>query len=175
MTVIDREEIKQLRYINHYPSALIGQVKKLINDATLDEYLRNKYPCQHQIKSEKQLYEYTLTLKGRYIKQSNPLSKVLYDPKLHIYNNALGTHCYVSRVQGGKLKSKQEIRIASLFKKAPIEMLKMIVVHELAHLKEKQHNKAFYHLCEYMEPNYHQLELDTRLFLIHNELFGDLY
>jgi predicted metal-dependent hydrolase len=41
----------------------------------------------------------------------------------------------------------------------------MIVVHELAHLKEKEHNKAFYKLCEYMEPAYHQLEFDARLFL----------
>lgn len=41
----------------------------------------------------------------------------------------------------------------------------MIVVHELAHLKEKEHNKAFYQLCCHMEPHYHQLEFDTRLWL----------
>ena len=41
----------------------------------------------------------------------------------------------------------------------------MIVVHELAHLKEKDHNKAFYQLCQHMEPDYHQLEFDLRLWL----------
>jgi hypothetical protein len=41
----------------------------------------------------------------------------------------------------------------------------MITVHELAHLKEKQHDKAFYQLCCHMEPRYHQLEFDTRLWL----------
>lgn len=41
----------------------------------------------------------------------------------------------------------------------------MIVVHELAHLKEMDHNKAFYQLCEYMAPDYHRLELDLRLYL----------
>jgi predicted metal-dependent hydrolase len=46
----------------------------------------------------------------------------------------------------------------------------MIVVHELAHLKELEHNKAFYKLCEYMEPNYHQLELDLRLLLTYRLL-----
>jgi predicted metal-dependent hydrolase len=51
----------------------------------------------------------------------------------------------------------------------------MIVVHELAHLKEKEHNKAFYSLCEHMEPDYHQLEFDLRLYLTHLELIGPLY
>jgi predicted metal-dependent hydrolase len=46
----------------------------------------------------------------------------------------------------------------------------MIAVHELAHLKESDHNKAFYRLCEHMEPTYHQLELDTRLFLAWREV-----
>ena len=41
----------------------------------------------------------------------------------------------------------------------------MIVVHELAHLKEKEHSKAFYQLCSHLEPAYHQLEFDTRLWL----------
>jgi len=49
----------------------------------------------------------------------------------------------VSRVQGGKLKAKNEIRIAAIFKNSPIEFLTMIVVHELAHLKEKEQKKAF--------------------------------
>jgi predicted metal-dependent hydrolase len=51
----------------------------------------------------------------------------------------------------------------------------MIVVHELAHLKEKEHNKAFYQLCTYMEPAYHQLEFDTRLFLTQVEMAGSPY
>jgi len=41
----------------------------------------------------------------------------------------------------------------------------MVVVHELAHLREKDHNKAFYQLCQHMEADYHQLELHLRLFL----------
>ena len=167
--------MQQLRYINHYSETVTAQVKELIQSNKLGEYLLKKYPQAHSVNTEKQLYQYTLQLKNDFIKQSNPLSKVIYDAKIHVYHNALGTHSFVSRVQGSKLKSKQEIRIASLFKNAPLAMLNMIVVHELAHLKEKQHNKAFYKLCEYMQPNYHQLELDTRLFLIFNELEGELY
>ena len=76
----------------------------------------------------------------------------------------------VSRVHGGKLKAKKEIRIASLFKDAAPEFLEMIVVHELAHLKEHDHNKAFYKLCTYMLPNYHQREFDMRVYLTAKEL-----
>ena len=101
----------------------------------------------------------------QWLKSSEPVSKVLFDPKIHLIHNALGTHSQVSRVQGGKLKSKNEIRVASLLKQLPLPILKMVVVHELAHLREKDHNKAFYQLCQYMEPQYHQLELDLRLFL----------
>ena len=51
----------------------------------------------------------------------------------------------------------------------------MIVVHELAHLKEKDHNKSFYQLCRHMQPDYHQLEFDTRLYLIQLETYGAIY
>ncbi|MFQ3200754.1 MAG: putative metal-dependent hydrolase, partial [Zhongshania sp.] len=85
-------------------------------------------------------------------------------------HRALGLHTAISRVQGGKLKAKKEIRIASLFKDAAPEFLEMIVVHELAHLKESDHNKAFYKLCCYMLPDYHQREFDSRVYLTFSEL-----
>ena len=109
------------------------------------------------------------------MKKSPPLSKIIYDRKLHVVHNALGLHSYVARVQGGKLKTKNELRVSAVFKKTPEAFLNMIVVHELAHLKEKQHNKAFYRLCLNMLDNYHQLELDMRLYLIQLELGKTLY
>ena len=49
------------------------------------------------------------------------------------------------------------------------------LTHEIAHLKEKNHSKAFYQLCCYMEPDYHQYELDTRIYLTHLDLLGGVY
>ena len=46
----------------------------------------------------------------------------------------------------------------------------MIVVHELAHLKEADHNKAFYQLCQHMLPDYHQREFDLRMYLTWRDL-----
>ncbi len=105
-----------------------------------------------------------------YLRVAPAIDKVIYDSKLDVLRHALGLHTAISRVQGGKLKAKKEIRIASLFKEAPPEFLRMIVVHELAHLKESDHNKAFYRLCEFMQPGYHQVEFDLRLHLTYREL-----
>ncbi len=165
----------KLPYLNHYPSHLIDQVEALIESGKLGSVLLKKYPQTHEVKSDKDLYEYTLDLKNSYLRNAKPLSKVIYDEKINPVKHALGTHTHISRVQGNKLKSKNEIRIATIFKRAPAEFLKMIVVHELAHLKEKDHNKDFYQLCKHMEPNYHQLEFDMRLYLTHVELIGELY
>jgi len=154
-----------LKFIKHYPDHIIHQIEQLIEQDKLGDYLKDKYPKIHDITSEKMLYQFTMDIKNTYMRQSQPLSKVRYDDKVDVIHNALGLHKQVSRVQGNKLKSKREIQVASVFKKAPIEFLTMIVVHELAHFKEKDHNKAFYKLCQHMEPNYHQLELDLRLYL----------
>jgi predicted metal-dependent hydrolase len=159
-----------LRYLQGYPPALLAQVQSLIEAGRLAQTVAQRHPEMHAVRSERALYDYVCELKARHMKSAPPLSKVAFDPKLHVLKNALGTHSAVSRVQGGQLKAKREIRIASLFKEAPADFLRMIVVHELAHLKEREHDKAFYALCEHMEPHYHQLEFDLRLWLTAREL-----
>lgn len=151
---------------------MLAQVSQLISSGKLTDWVESIYPDYHQIRTDKLLLEYTMGFKNQYLKKSPPLNKVVYDNKIHIVNNALGLHSYVSRVQGKKLKAKNEIRIAELFRNAPEPLLRMLVVHELAHLKEKDHDKAFYSLCCYMEPEYHQLELDARIFLTWREIQG---
>ncbi len=164
-----------LKYLSGYSATVTDQVQRLIDNGKLADVLLKKYPVSHDIKTDKALYIYTVDMKNRFLKQSNPLSKVVFDDKIDVIHQALGLHTFVSRVQGNNLKAKNEIRIGSIFKTASPEFLKMIVVHELAHLREKQHNKAFYKLCEYMEPEYHQLEFDLRLYLTHLHLVGKLY
>jgi predicted metal-dependent hydrolase len=154
-----------LKYLQGYPPHLLQPVQALLAQGRLGAALRQRYPEAHEVRTDGALYDYVTELKARHLRNAGPLAKVLYDNRLHVVRNALGTHTAVSRVQGGRLKAKREIRIASLFKDAPAPFLKMIVVHELAHLKEPAHDKAFYALCTHMEPAYHQLEFDTRLWL----------
>lgn len=153
------------KYLAGYPPELRAQVRVLIAEGRLADSLERRYPEPHDIVSDGALYDYVTALKTRHMRSAGPLAKVLYDSRLHLTHRALGTHTAVSRLQGAHLKAKREIRIASLFRQAPAAFLRMIVVHELAHLKEREHGKAFYALCMHMEPDYHQLEFDARLWL----------
>ncbi|MBN2341662.1 MAG: M48 family metallopeptidase [Deltaproteobacteria bacterium] len=164
-----------MSYFAHYPADIVAQVERLLDENKAASVLLNKYPDVHNIRTDRALYDYVMQLKKNFMKQSGTISKVRYDDRVSAERNALGEHRFVSRVQGSKLKASNEIRIASVFKKAPIEFLRAICVHELAHLKEKGHDKAFYRLCLYMEPDYHQLEFEIRLFLAHQDKWGPLY
>lgn len=158
--------MKDLPYLTGYSDSLRQQVRELLLTNELGALLAKRYPeVPHSIQTDSALYQFTQDLKREFLKSSAPVSKVIFDPKIHAVRNALGTHTQISRVQGSKLKSKNEIRISSQLKQLPLPLLRMLVVHELAHLKEKDHNKAFYQLCLHMEPDYHQLELGLRLHL----------
>lgn len=162
--------MQPLRYLQAYPQQLQDQVRQLIEQDRLGEYLERRYPARHDVQSDKALYVYAMDLKQQYMRTAPAVDKVLYDNKLDVVQRALGLNTAISRVQGGKLKAKKEIRVASLFKDAAPEFLQMIVVHELAHLKERDHSKAFYQLCEHMLPGYHQLEFDLRVYLTWRDL-----
>jgi predicted metal-dependent hydrolase len=162
-----------LRYLNGYPADTLAQVQRMLDEGRVGSWLTQRHPEAHGVRTDKVLYDYVQGLKADYLRSTEPLSKVAFDSKLHVVKNALGTHTTVSRVQGSKLKSKREIRVASLFKDTPEPFLKMIVVHELAHLREREHDKAFYQLCAHMEPAYHQLEFEVRIYLTHLEATGE--
>lgn len=164
-----------LKYLSSYQLALQAQIQVLLDEGRLTDYLLTKYPTAGEINTDKQLRDYVLAIKNTFLKKSAPLSKIAFDPKIHVVNHALGLHTYVSRIQGGKLKAKNELRVSTLFKNVPDAFLRMIVVHELAHLKEKDHNKSFYQLCTHMLPEYHQLEFDMRVYLTHVESVGKIY
>ena len=161
--------LPRLNYLSGYPADIVAQVQKLIATDQLSQILLKKYPETHGVRSDKALYDYVLDLKNQYLRGASPLNKVAYDSKLQVLRQALGTHTSISRVQGGKLKAKREIRVAAVFKEMPEAFLRMIVVHELAHLKERQHDKAFYQLCRHMAPDYFQLEFDLRAYLSYLE------
>ena len=162
-----------LKYLSAYSDQTRAQVSQLIEQNKLADILIQRYPAAHAIRTDKALFDYVQDLKSEFLRNADPINKVAFDNKIHVINNALGLHTSISRVQGNKLKAKHEIRVATMFKEVPLEFLRMIAVHELAHVKEKQHDKPFYQLCCYMEPNYHQYEFDLRLYLTQLDLSAE--
>ncbi len=160
----------RFKYLSGYSPQVLARVQGLIDSGRLGASIAERYPEEHTVRSDRALYDYAQALKSQYLRSAEPLAKVAFDPRLQIVQQALGTHTTVARVQGGRLKAKRELRVASVFKEAPEALLRTIVVHELAHLREREHDKAFYALCLHMEPDYHQLEFDLRLWLTAREL-----
>ncbi len=161
---------------NNIDSDFNKSIVKLFKDDSVVTYFKQKYHKKHEIQSDKQLYKYVYELKNKYLKKSNPINKILYDKSILFKSQALGTHTYKYINHGKKTLKKNEIRVAISFKNFPIEFLKHIVIHELAHLKEKEHNKAFYRLCYFMQEKYGEIEIDLRLYLIYKDMgFYDIW
>lgn len=158
------------RYLGAYPENLQQQVRDLVAQDRLAEHIARRYPGRHDVQSDGALQDYVQEYKQSYMRSSPPLHKVQFQNKMDVLQNVLGLHTAISRVQGAKLKAKAEIRVSGLFKELAPEFLEMVVVHELAHLREREHNKAFYQLCRHMLPDYHQVEFDLRLVLLQRAL-----
>lgn len=159
-----------LKYLGGYPEHLLLPVNELIQHRKLGSWLEKKYPEKHSVQNDGALFDYVSELKSRYMKNAASVNKVYFDNKLSIVHRALGLNVSKAHIQGNQIKRRREIIVAGVFREAAPEFLRMIVVHELAHLREQNHDKSFYQLCTHMEPAYHQLEFDFRLYLIHREL-----
>lgn len=166
--------LQPLPYLSAYPASLQMQVRALMEKPHgLRDWLLRRHEEPHSFRTDKSLFAYVDELKQSYLRKAGTLHKVMYDSKVHVVRHALGTHTRRTIVQGAGLKARHEIRIASMFKQTPEAFLRMITVHELAHLREMDHDKAFYNLCTHMEPQYHQYELEVRMYLCHLDAGGE--
>lgn len=165
--------MSNLTYLQGYPEHLLSQVRTLINEQRLGDVLAKRYPGTHDYATDKALWQYTQDLKNQFLRNAPPINKVMYDNKIHVLKNALGLHTAVSRVQGGKLKAKsRDPRRYRVSQRAGT-----VFAHDrgarVGAPEGEEHNKAFYQLCCHMEPQYHQLEFDTRLWLTQLSLGQD--
>ena len=69
----------------------------------------------------------------------------------------------------GKIIWKAVVNVLQKVVTAPFRAIGKL----LAHLREREHDKAFYKLCTHMEPAYHQLEFEVRIYLTHLETTGE--
>jgi hypothetical protein len=100
------------------------------------------------------------------MKKAPPAHKVVFDESEESLYNPLGLKDNDLILADNGHKIKNVMRISSVYKNAPADLFYMVVVHELAHLKEREHNRDFDRLCHHMDGDYSQHEFDLRLFLI---------
>ena len=86
------------KYLAGYPPHLILQVRQLLEQQQLANVLRAKYPQAHAVRSDAALYGYVQQLKGAYLRTASPLGKVMFDSRLSILKQVLGTNSRISRV-----------------------------------------------------------------------------
>src|SRR5471032_1525698 len=81
-----------LKYLQAYPANLQDQVRQLIAQGKLGDYLQQRYPWRHAVQSDKALYAYALALKQEYLRNAPSIDKVLFDNRLDLTHRALGLH-----------------------------------------------------------------------------------
>ena len=79
-----------LKYLLGYPDNLRDQVQELLTEGQLGAVLLKKYPEAHSVRTDKALYDYVMDLKNRFLRNSDPLSRVIFDNKLQVIAHALG-------------------------------------------------------------------------------------
>ena len=78
-----------LKYFTTYPDEVKDPIRQLIAEDRLGAMLRRKYPTTHEVRTDSALYDYVLDLKNRYLRKTEPVSRVAYDSNLQVIKNAL--------------------------------------------------------------------------------------
>lgn len=154
-----------LAFLDEYPDKVQNKIRTIIEEDKLEAYLEDLYPEKHKINTDKALFEYVQDLRKKYMKKAAPAHKVVFEDKNETIFNALGDNINDLILFDNGHKIKNVIRIAEFYQNAPVELFHMVVVHELAHIKEREHDNNFFRLCKHMDGDYDQHEFDLRLYL----------
>lgn len=102
--------MQELKYLAGYSESLLNKVKNLIHEDKLGEYIKNKYPEAHTIRTDRALYDFTMNIKNRFLQKSQPLGRVIYDSKINAVDHVLGMHYYISKVRDQKLNQSMKLK-----------------------------------------------------------------
>ncbi len=67
--------------------------------------------------------------------------------------------------QWGSCSSKNRLSFNTGLIKLPLDVIQYVIIHELAHIKHKHHQKAFWKEVERYSPNYKELEQELKEYL----------
>jgi predicted metal-dependent hydrolase len=70
-----------------------------------------------------------------------------------------------NKTRFGSCSSKNAISLNILLMKFPLEVIEYVIIHELAHIRHKNHSKAFWHFVEQYCPEYKRLDKALKGFI----------
>lgn len=132
--IIKLEQKERLRENNYF----LGEVFTEYKDKELDDFYRTK--------SQELLPKMV---------EKNSQRMNLYPTALKFRKN---------KTRFGSCSSKNSISLNILLMKYPLEVIEYVVIHELAHIKHKNHSRLFWNLVEQYCPNYKQYDKMLKMF-----------
>lgn len=82
--------------------------------------------------------------------------------RMQLYPSALKFR--KNKTRFGSCSAKNSISLNILLMKYPLEVIEYVVIHELAHIKHKNHSRKFWSLVEEYCPDYKRLDKMLKLF-----------
>ena len=154
-TIYDAKELinKKKDWIE---SSILKMKKKLIND---DEFLflgEVKKLDEYKIKNIDIFYK-------NEIKKILPLKVKEYSEKMNLFPTSISYR--KNKRTWGSCNHKNGLNFNILLMKFPIEVMEYVIVHELSHIKHKNHSKDFWNLVAVYCPNYKEVEKLFKNFL----------
>lgn len=165
----DLIEIKSNIYFSLYDAKILVEkrknwlenaIKKVSKNALLeDEFL--------YLGEVKKLQDYNIKNLDKFYK--NEIEKILpnivetFSKKMDLYPTSISYR--KNKRTWGSCNFKNGLNFNILLMKFPLEIMQYIVIHELSHIKHKNHSKNFWNLVEKYCPNYKQIEKEFKNFL----------
>ena len=137
-------------------SSIQKMSKKTLND---DEFL---------LLGEKKKYE-NYKIKNIDIFYRGEIEKILpqkvdeFSKKMNLFPTSISYR--KNKRTWGSCNYKNGLNFNILLMKFPIEVMEYVIVHELAHIKHKNHSKDFWNLVAFYCPNYKEVEKSFKKFL----------
>ncbi|MDK2040958.1 M48 family metallopeptidase [Aliarcobacter butzleri] len=165
----DLIEIKSNIYFSLYDAKILVEkrknwlenaIKKVSKNALLeDEFL--------YLGEVKKLQDYNIKNLDKFYK--NEIEKILpnivetFSKKMDLYPSSISYR--KNKRTWGSCNFKNGLNFNILLMKFPLEIMQYVVIHELSHIKHKNHSKNFWNLVEKYCPNYKQIEKEFKNFL----------
>ncbi|MDK2082704.1 M48 family metallopeptidase [Aliarcobacter butzleri] len=165
----DLIEIKSNIYFSLYDAKILVEkrknwlenaIKKVSKNALLeDEFL--------YLGEVKKLQDFNIKNLDKFYK--NEIEKILpnivetFSKKMDLYPTSISYR--KNKRTWGSCNFKNGLNFNILLMKFPLEIMQYVVIHELSHIKHKNHSKNFWNLVEKYCPNYKQVEKEFKNFL----------